>query len=188
MLQYAGGNGKSVTLKVPCLLLLALRGLGLGRLCACLFEVLQVNTFRLLCLKLIESNNHRCKEIYTPRPRNPNSGAEKDPQSVSASFEFGLLIWNRKHWKRSGSSNWNYFSSCVPSCWATPSCSQPNWHVSPLCSTISPTSPTFYSLALFHIVFLPLFVPSISLIFLSHSCPVSICLHTIPRVTHLCKM
>lgn len=50
------GHGKSVTLRVECFLLLVLWALEFVMLCTCFSEVLQVNIFLLLCLKLTESN------------------------------------------------------------------------------------------------------------------------------------
>lgn len=74
------GNGKSVTLKVECLLLLDLWAPEVVMLCACFFEVPQVNIFLLLCLKLTESNICMCTEAHTPEALSSNNGVKKHLQ------------------------------------------------------------------------------------------------------------
>lgn len=130
--QGEGGNGKSATLKMPCLLLLALRAPELGRLTACSFEVPRVNIFLLLRLKLVETNNRRCRRAHTPRPLSPNNRAKRTPKVSLLHLNLACPSETERHWKRRVLPNQNYFSSYVPSCWVTPSSSQPGTCVSAL--------------------------------------------------------
>ena len=135
------------------------------RLSACLFEVPQVNIFLLLCLKLVETNNCRCRRAHTPRPLSLNNGAKRTPKVSLLHLNLACPSEIEKHWKRRVLPNQNDFSSCVPSCWVTPSSSQPGTRVSALWAPlVHQGALLFYFLALCLVIFLPLLTPA------SYSC------------------